>query len=75
MTDVRRAYSSTVIAPGHLVACAIVAAALLAYGIAFLPAAAIAGPAAGAIAVLLITGERRTATHRGTDTGKGEHHV
>jgi hypothetical protein len=42
-----------VIAPGQLIAGAIVAAALLAYGIVSLPAAALAGPAVGAIAILL----------------------
>jgi hypothetical protein len=55
MTDVRRAYSSTVVAPGHLAACAVLAAALLSYGIAFLPAGAAAATAVGA-AVIVLTG-------------------
>lgn len=53
MTDVRRAYSSTVVATGHLTAAAVTAAALLSYGIAFLPAGAVAGPASGAVVIVL----------------------
>lgn len=53
MTDVRRAYSSTVVAPGHLAACAVVAAAMLSCGIAFLPAGAAASCGAGAAVVVL----------------------
>jgi hypothetical protein len=59
MTGVRRAYSSTVVAPGHLAACAILAAALLACGIAFLPAAATAMTSAGA-AIIVLAGVHMT---------------
>jgi hypothetical protein len=55
VTGVRRAYSSTVVAPGHLAACAVLAAALLSCGIAFLPAGAAAATAVAA-AVIVLTG-------------------
>lgn len=54
MTDVRRAYSSTVVAPGHLAACVVLAAALLSCGIAFLPAGAAAATAAVAALIVFV---------------------
>jgi hypothetical protein len=54
MTDVRRAYSSTVVAPGHLAACVVLAAALLSCGIAFLPAGAAAATAAVAAFIVFV---------------------
>ncbi|MHB1596271.1 MAG: hypothetical protein ACYCU3_19095 [Streptosporangiaceae bacterium] len=53
MTGVRRAYSGTVVAPGHIAAAAVLAAVLLSCGIAFLPAAAAAAAAAGAVVLVL----------------------
>jgi hypothetical protein len=53
MTGVRRAYSSTVVAPGHIAACAILAAALLSCGIAFMPVGSAVVAAAGAAAIVL----------------------
>jgi hypothetical protein len=53
VTEIRRAYSSTVVAPGHIAACAVLAAVLLPCGIAFLPtAAAVAAGASAAVIVL-----------------------
>ena len=53
MTGVRRAYSSTVVAAGHLAACAVLAAALLSCGIAFLPTGAAAATAVDAAVIVL----------------------
>lgn len=68
MTGVRRAYSSTVVAPGHLTACAVLAAALLFCGIAFLPAGAAAATAAGA-AVIVFTGVQMATVRLMVDPG------
>lgn len=55
MTGIRRAYSSTVVAPGHIAASAVLAAALLSCGIAF-PSAVPAATAAVGAAVIVLAG-------------------
>jgi hypothetical protein len=68
VTGVRRAYSSTVVAAGHLAACAVLAAALLSCGIAFLPAGGAAAAAAGA-AVIVLAGVQMATVRLMVDPG------
>ncbi len=66
MTGLRRAYSSTVVAPGHIVAAVVVAAAVCA-ATAGLPAPGLAMAAAGAAAIVLTgihPGHRPRDNHR-----------